>query len=182
MEFISERVSIDRTEGRFSVVISPRLSPLKRNLLVLWLLLWTLCGAYIFYARTEMPEGSAQRQYFLAFLAFWAYFELRMLRVVLWRLKGFELWRVKDGRLTVKDSILGLGSANHYFIENIKQLGFLQIDLSSFKWQLNESPWVIGGERIGFEHLGKKVVIGKGLHNEEAKQLVLELKRAMKAR
>ncbi len=181
MEFISERVSIDRTEGRFSVVISPRLTPGKRNLLIAWVVLWTLCGVYILYERTKLPQGDPLRQYLLAFLAFWGYFEIRIARVMLWRIKGFELWRLQDGRFTVKDSLFGIGGANHYFIDNIQKPSLIEIDRTSFQWQLNESPWVMGGERLTFDHLGKKVVIGKGLTEEEAKILLVELKKVLKA-
>jgi hypothetical protein len=181
MEFISERVSIDRRPERFSVVISPRLSPGRRNMLIAWVLLWTASGVLIFLERRQLPVGDPVRQYLLAFLAFWAYFEIRVVRALLWRLKGFELWRVKEGVLTVKDSILGFGNAHRYFVQNIQKLGLIVHEKDSFKQQLNESFWVIGGERIGFEHLGRKVVLGKGLNEEEAKRLVVELKEVVRA-
>ena len=177
MEFISDRVSMDRSEGRLSVVISPRLAQSRRYLLITWVLLWTVCGVLIFRERLSLPAGDPLRQYLLAFLAFWAYFEIKVLRALLWRLKGFELWRVKDGTLTIKDSIFGFGTANSYFVQNIQKLGLINIEPTSWKWQMNESGWVIGGERLGFEHLGKKVVFGKGLSDEEARQLVPVLKK-----
>jgi hypothetical protein len=45
---------------------------------------------------------------------------------------------------------------------------------------LNQSGWVVGGERLGFEHLGKKIIFGKGLTDEEARRLVPILKDALK--
>ncbi len=179
MKFISERVSIDRSADRFSVVISPRLSRLNQTLLVTWVLAWTFCGAYVLYEWAQLPSGDPLRQYLLAFLAFWAYFEFTVVRVLLWRLKGFEIWRIKGDRFTIKDSILGFGKANDYFIQNIQKLGLIEIDETSFKWQMNESFWVMGGERIGFEHLGKKVVFGKGLTKEEAAQILPVLQKAL---
>ncbi|MBL7957534.1 MAG: hypothetical protein JNM49_06215, partial [Flavobacteriales bacterium] len=131
MEFISERVSIERSDGRLSVVISARLSRRKRFTLLAWVSAWLICGALIMYERSKVPAGDPLRQYLLAFLAFWLYFMLQTGRAALWRLKGFELWRVKDGRLTIKDSILGFGRATEYFAENIKGLGLLNIDRGS---------------------------------------------------
>jgi hypothetical protein len=139
-----------------------------------------LSGVYVVLTRSELPEGDPLRQYLLAFLAFWAYFLLMIGRATLWRLKGFELWRIKDGVLTVKDSLFGYGRAHDYFVDNISRLGLLQIERSSWKYQWNESDWVIGGERLGFEHLGKKVVFGKGLTEEEARKLVPILKDALR--
>lgn len=180
MEFISERVSFDRSGDRLSVVITPRLSRGKQTLLLTWVLAWTFIGIYVIYERTRLPEGDPLRQYLLAFLAFWAYFEFQVGRALLWRLKGFELWRVKEDVFTLKDSILGFGKANNYFIQNIQKLDVMEIDEASWKWQMNESIWLMGGERIQFEHLGKKVAFGKGLTPEEAKQLVPVLKHALK--
>jgi hypothetical protein len=54
------------------------------------------------------------------------------------------------------------------------------LDQRSWKWQWNNSIWVIGGERLGFEHHGRKVVFGKGLNDEEARRLVPILKDALK--
>lgn len=179
MEYLSERVSVDRKDGRTSVVITARLSKGKETLLVSWALAWLLCGAYLIHARLQLPVGDPVRQYLLAFLAFWAYYMVVVGRALLWRLKGFELWRIKDGTLTVKDSILGFGKATPYFVDNIQKLGLIQVDERSWKWQLDQSAWMIGGARIGFEHLGRKVIFGKGLTEAEAKQLIPLLKHAL---
>lgn len=179
MEYVSERVSVDRKDGRTSVVITARLTKGKETLLVTWALAWFLCGAYLLYARLQLVSGDPIRQYLLAFLAFWAYYLVVVGKAVLWRLKGSELWRIKDGTLTVKDSILGFGKATDYFVDNIQKLGIIQVDERSWKWQLDQSAWMIGGARLGFEHLGRKVVFGKGLSDEEARQLVPLLKHAL---
>ncbi|MCB0764330.1 MAG: hypothetical protein R2815_09235 [Flavobacteriales bacterium] len=179
MEYLSERVSVSRADGRTSVVISARLPKSKEALLITWAVAWSLCGAYVLYARSAVPEGDPLRQYMLAFLAFWAYFAFKVGKALLWRLKGFELWRIKDGTLTIKDSLFGFGKARPYFVDNITHLGLLNIDERSWKWQLNDSFWVIGGERLGFEHMGRKVAFGKGLSPEEARKLVPVLKAAL---
>ncbi len=179
MEFLSERVSLDKREGVTSVVISPRLSRGNEALLLAWVLAWTCCGAYVIYALFQMAPGQ-ERSFTLAFMAFWTYFEVRMVRVLLWRTKGFEKWRLKDGTLTIKDEILGYGRANDYFVENIQKLGLIDMDRTSWKWQLNDSFWLMGGERLGFEHLGKKIVFGKGLTDEEAKRVLVTLQEALK--
>ncbi|MCB0818397.1 MAG: hypothetical protein KDB77_12885, partial [Flavobacteriales bacterium] len=106
MEYLSDRVSVDRGKGRTSVVISARLPKSRETLLVTWALAWTVAGAYMIWEVSRMPSGEL-RQYLLIFLAFWTYFEVKVLKAVAWRLKGFELWRIKDGTLTLKDSLWG---------------------------------------------------------------------------
>lgn len=183
MEFISERISVERGPGTMSVVITARLSSMQRALLLAWATAWTFCGAYFVYELVETDKPDL-RKGLIIMLAFWAYFAFGVVRTLLWRLKGFELWRIKDGTFTVKHSVLRYGKATDYFIANMKGFGTLNIDMDSWKWQLNDSFWTRGAERIGFEHLGKKIAIGRGITEAEARDLskvVAEgLKRARK--
>jgi len=179
MEFISDRVSIERLDECTTVVISNRLPKLQERLLLGWLLAWTVCG-YVFLYEAYRGVGQDLRVPMLILLSFWAYFEFRILRVVLWRLKGFELWRVQDGELTIKDSLYRIGKANRYFIANIKRFGLLNMDETSWKWQMSDSFWTRGAERLGFEYHDKKVAFGRGLTKEEAGKLVHALAAALK--
>ena len=175
MEFVSDRVSVDRSKGRLSIVISARLSRGKETLLLTWFLAWLACGGYVILEITRLPAGN-ERQFLIAFLAFWLYFVLRIGRVVAWRLKGFESLRVKDGVLTIKNSIFGFGRAHDHFTDNITGLRLLDLDPRSWKFQLNESFWVMGGERLRFEHVGKQVIFAKGLDPQEAARVLAILK------
>lgn len=183
MEFITERVSIERRPDGMSVVISNRLPSGKFLLLAGWLVAWTFCGG-VFIDEAGRNTDPALRVPFIIMIAFWAYFELRILRVVLWRTKGFELWQIRDGEFTIKDSLFGYGKANRYFVANIQRFGLLNLDETSWKWQMSDSFWTRGGERLGFEYQGKKVAFGRGLTKEESDQLVhlvgKELKRERK--
>ncbi|HMN05375.1 MAG TPA: hypothetical protein PKD45_06580 [Flavobacteriales bacterium] len=184
MEFISDRVSIERAGEGMSVVIGNRLPKGQLYLLVGWLVAWTFCGAAFMYEAWTNTNPDL-RIPLVVMIAFWAYFELRILRVVLWRTKGFELWRIQDGEITIKDSLFGYGKANRYFIANIQRFGLLNMDETSWKWQMSDSFWTRGGERLGFEYLEKKVAFGRGLTKAEADQLAhvvaKELKRERKA-
>lgn len=177
MERVSDRVSVNREPGRTTVVISARLSRGREALLVAWTLAWLVCGGLILWETLRQPKGEL-RQYLFVFLAFWTYFLVRVGRAALWRLKGFELWRIKDGVLTIKDSVLGYGKATDHAMENISDLGPLDRDQRSWKWHLNESFWVMGGERLQFTALGRKVAFGKGLNDAEAARLLAILKHA----
>ena len=122
IERISDRVSVDRSAGRTSVVIDARATPAKRALITAWTIAWVACGVAVLVERAQLAPGDPLRQYLLAFIAFWAYFLVMIGKALLWRWRGLELWRVKDGRFTIKDSILGYGRAHDYFVENIQAL------------------------------------------------------------
>lgn len=179
MEFISDRVSVERTPQALSVVITARLPSLQRALLLAWTTVWTLCGLYYIQELRHTADPDLQRGLPIM-IAFWAYFEFHVLRTLLWRTFGFEVWRLKDGVLTVKNSLWRYGKAHDYFVDNIQQFGPLNIDEGSWKWQLNDSFWNRGAERIGFEHLGRKVAIGRGLTAREATDMNLVMTAALK--
>lgn len=184
MEFISDRISIERQGEGISIVIGSRLPKEKWALLIGWLVAWTLCGVAFLYEFLYGP-GPDMRIPLLIMLAFWAYFELRIIRVMLWRKKGFELWLLKDGELTIKNSLYRFGKATSYFIANIQRLGLLNMDEASWKWQMSDSFWTRGAERLGFEYHEKKVAFGRGLTEDEARKVIhllaAELKRERKA-
>ena len=127
MEFISERVSVERSAGRTSVVISARPTPLQRTLLVTWLVAWTCCGAYFVYTLVNGVDAELRRG-LLVMLAFWAYFEFHVLRTFLWRTRGFELWRLVGGVFTVKQSLWRFGKARDHFVDNMEDFGLLAED------------------------------------------------------
>ncbi len=180
MEFISERVSVDTpAAGGISVVVGNRLPRRQLVLLLGWLAAWTFCGAAFAYELAQ-DLNKEMRLTLAIMLAFWLYFEVRILRVVLWRTKGFELWRLQDGELTIKDSLFRFGKANRYFVANIQRFGLLNIDKDSWKWQMSDSFWTRGAEQLGFEYQGKKVAFGRGLTEAEAKALARELASALK--
>ncbi len=170
MEFISDRVSTDRADGKFSVVIGARISGGQMAMLWAWLLAWLLCGAYFFSELLRTPQGDFKVT-LIVMLAFWAYSASRAPRTVFWRAKGFELWKLDNGELTVKNSLWGYGKASRYFVGNIQRFGLLNMEETSWKWQMSDSFWTRGAERIGFEYNGKKVAIGRGLTKPEAEKL-----------
>ena len=84
MEFISDRISIERQDEGLSIVIGSRLPNGMWALLIGWLVAWSFCGLAFIYEFIR-SSGSGMRIPLLIMLAFWAYFELRIIRVVLWR-------------------------------------------------------------------------------------------------
>lgn len=175
MERISDRVSVERSKEQMTVVISARLPRAKEGLLMAWVLMWTVCGAVFIQQFATLPNGS-MRAFMLGMCAFWLFYELRIGYTLMWRMKGFELWRVKGGTLTIKDSVFGYGKARDRFIANIKDLAPLNIDRNDWRLQFTDSFWTMAGERLGFTYLQERVAFGKGLSDEEAQALVKILK------
>ena len=117
-------MSVQRSEGRFSVVISGKVEPWKEALLFAWVFAWTACGIYFLYTFLNATDRDLKLG-LMVMLIFWAYFEMRIGKALLWRKFGKELIRLKDGVLSFKNDINGYGKSQDHFVQNIEKLEFI---------------------------------------------------------
>lgn len=167
---ISERISYKKHPDFITLVISPRLEEKKQLLLSFWFFAWTFCGlvfiSQLFFAKTQEFIISL-----IVMISFWAYYEYRIGYVWMWRRKGVELIKLEDGKMTYKRSLRSMGKAYDFYVDNIRNFGFVEIKPTSFGAVMSNSFWVIGGERLRFEYQNKEVKIGIQLSDEEADKL-----------
>jgi len=182
----------------------------KINLLFAWLLLWTISGViYISMYINASNEGSFYRyQYDLAYtqgkrdvattiykdieknqgkrifilglLAFWAYFEYKVGKTFLFRKFGKEKLWIKNGNLFYQREINKRGKKKEYNPTLINNLEVLKPNRGDFFVQMQESFWVIGGERLMFSYASKHVKFGIQLTDKEADTIYKELKKELK--
>jgi hypothetical protein len=172
IKYISNRVSYRELPHEITVVISPRISKAKFVALSIWLILFTLCGLFIasqlfvrgydFYTKTGI----------FAFTAFWGWFIYKTGYAWFWRKSGREFIRIHDGTLTIKRSINTYGKTYNFLIGNIKGIDKRDLAERSFSAELEKSFWVVAGERIKFDYLGREIRFGLQLNDEESKRLV----------
>lgn len=172
IRFLTEQISCSERNNSFTLVIAARNERWKEALLLAWVLAWTTSGVFFML---ELGRGDISREMRIAlvvFLFFWAYFEIKTVRALFWRLWGFEQIRFTPGQLTYKRSIKGYGKRYDYFLDNID--GFKRTDIAprSFVAAMEDSFWVVGGERIYFEHLNRKQGLAMQLSEEDSKKLI----------
>ncbi|MCT4561019.1 MAG: hypothetical protein N4A41_06545, partial [Crocinitomicaceae bacterium] len=63
------------------------------------------------------------------------------------------------------------GKAVPYFHENIQKIRMTMPKENSLQAVWENSPWVVGGERIEFDYLGKVIRLGRKVEEKEAKIL-----------
>jgi len=169
--FIGDQVSYRLKPDGCSVVITARTERWKETLLVVWVLAWTICGAYFLY-ELSLPHPRETKMALVIMLFFWFYFELKIGRAMLWRLWGYEQVLFSKGRFSIKRSIKGYGKRHDYFTDNINHFHKVDMPANSFLSFMENSFWVLGGERIYFEHLSKKVALGRQLDEETTVKLI----------
>ncbi len=179
MRLISERISIEENKERVSVIILGKIERWKESLLMFWLLAWTFSGSvFIYYFLAETPFQYTLPMFVL--LAFWAYFELKIARVFMWRRSGFEHIEFKEDLFSIKNNLRGFGKKQEFDIHDIKEFrGIIQSNKNFFAF-MDQSFWILGGEQVYFKYKNKDIIFGKQIDKKEERALLLILNKMIK--
>lgn len=171
VKYISPRISYRENQGETTLVISSQIAKPKFVMLTVWLCLFGLSGLLIVSQIFVPGYPGMTRIGFIAFTSFWAYFMYRLGYVWWFRKSGMEFIRLQDGKLSIKRAIHTYGKSHEFLIGNIKHFGQRVQAQKSFSTELENSFWVLGGERLQFEYLGRDIRFGIQLTDEEVQKL-----------
>jgi hypothetical protein len=175
MDFIGDQISITSSDNEWNIVILSLRDKTKNILLFAWLFVWSVCGVIMitqYFASTNQDIKTV----IIVWVGFWCYFEYKIARAHIWHKSGKEVINIKNGKLAYKKDVSGKAKALEYDCETIKNLRFIEPNENSFMETINNSYWVIGGEKLGFEYLGDEIKFGFQLKNEDAKALLKFIK------
>lgn len=170
MEYIGKRISIKRSENETSIVILSTADKTKKRLLLAWFILWTLSGVIVF-TQYFVIKDEQTKVAIMVWLGFWGYFEYKTFRAVMWRSYGIEKIKLRDRKIFYKRDIAGKGKIKVYEFDFIKDFRVIESKENSFFDNLNNSYWVIAGEKLTFDYYGKEIKIGLQLDETDAKAL-----------
>lgn len=178
MEYIGKRISIKRIGDETSIVILSTVDILKKKLLFVWFALWTICGIIVFTQYFVMDDEQTKVA-IIVWMGFWAYFEYKTFKAVMWRSFGMEKIKIRDRKLFYKKAVRGRGKIKVYEFDFIKDFKVMESKENSFFENLNNSYWVIAGEKLTFDYYGKEIKFGFQLNDEDAKALFKFIKNKM---
>jgi hypothetical protein len=169
-KFIGKRIAVRRTKGEIEIIITQQIERWQEAMLISWILAWFFCGVVIM-ANTFTAGGSMQIM-LIVVCSLWLYFFIRILKAYLWRKFGSEIMVMKAGKMTLKNAFGNFGKTEEFNYQHIFKLGLVKRDPGNFFAFLDDSFWVIGGERIGFNYSNSKIRIGKQLSLKDAELLI----------
>ena len=179
MDYIGKRISIKRKENEISIVIISLKEKAKNILLTIYLALWSLSGIIVFSQYLVIPNANT-RLALLVWLAFWAYFEYKIFKAYMWRKFGVEKIKLRNSKFLYKRDRAGKGKIKEYEYDFIKNLKFIEPKENSFFENINNSYWVIAGERLAFDYYGKEIKFGIQLEEADAKALLKLISKEIK--
>lgn len=170
MEYIGKRISIKKTENEVSIVILSTADKTKKILLFVWFILWTLSGIVVLSQFFLIPDQNTKVG-IIVWMGFWAYFEYKIFKAVMWRSYGIEKIKLREGKLFYKRDVAGRGKIQVYEFDFIKDLRIIQAKENSLMDNLNNSYWVIAGEKVAFDYYGKEIKLALQLDEADTKAL-----------
>ncbi len=169
MKLIGDRISIKSSADRTTAVIGTRIQSWKESLLAGWIVCWLICIVVINYYIFQ-TDSNQEIIFLFAITLFMLYYAYRIIKVYAWRKWGMEYLKISDEAITYKRSIRGYGKARVFPLSDVKKVSIITKEDGSFAKVLEESFWVMGGERISFEYDEKQVRIGMQLSDKDAKE------------
>ena len=176
LQVIGKRSSILTKEGVFSLVILPTAEKKKTNLLFLWLMAWSVSGMIILVNYFKLTNDNAKLM-IIVWLAFWAYFEFKIIRVYMWKRFGQEKLWIKNGVLHYQQNINGRGKIKEYDLNLISDWSVINVEEANIADAFSQTFWVKGGERLEFICQGKLVKFGMQLPTEDAAKILTAIKK-----
>jgi len=174
MRFISDRISIQEDKHILSVIIFGKIERWNESLILFWLLAWSFSGAvFFYYFLSDSPYQYSLPMFIL--IAFWAYFEFKILRVFLWRRSGFEHIEFDDDLFSIKNNLKGYGKKQKFDILKIDEFKGINQSNKNFFAFMDQSFWALGGDQIFFKYNKKDIIFGKQIDKKEEKALILVL-------
>jgi hypothetical protein len=181
---LSDRIGFVKGQDDLTVYIKASGKKDQRKLTIFkaWLIFWSIAGFIIlsqlffsFYTREE-------KLYMVIYLAFWGYFEYRMLKAYYFRKYGIETVYINNDKFMLRRDILSKQGKPKYYQANHKNPFHEVEDKSgSVNRSYYTSFWVVSGGTIGFANSGGENRLGLQLPKEDAQKLIRLMNAYVKA-
>lgn len=181
IQAIGKRSSILIKDQVFSLVILPTDDKKKVNLMFLWLLAWSVSGVIVITNYFTLQQQSA-KLFIIVWLAFWAYFEFKIIRVYMWKRFGKEKLWIKNGTLFYQQDTNGRGKVKEYDLNLVSNFELVELTRGSIADTFSQTFWVKGGERIEFNCQSKNIRFGMQLEDDDAKKIIASLNKFLKVK
>ena len=173
---LSGKVVIENSGKEKTIKVYPYQEKWKTNLIKIWLVLWSICGAIVLLEL--FSNISKEQKLFMAiYIVFWLYFELKMLAVIRWRTSGLECLRFIENKLILEKTVQGKGFPVELSFDEIKKVHIPEISKVSFAAVFNNSYWLEGQETIVIETPKKKYGFGFQLKKSDSEKIMKEILR-----
>jgi len=173
---MNNRITVSKNDAKLKIVIKAFLDKKKQQMLLIWILLFSVCGIAIIAQFFENYD-TGTKVFFGVYVAFWIYFEFKVVYAFRWRRQGVEIIMIENSKLTLTKSIGKRGVTQQYELKEIKKIDFFEDSNGGFVKSMNTSYWNINKYHIALTLENSIVPFGIDLTNKEAKNIINELRK-----
>jgi hypothetical protein len=176
---MDKRINISKKENTLEIEIKALKDDAKQKILLVWIVLFSLCGVAIlsqFFYDYDKPT----KFFFAVYLAFWLFFEFKVIYAYRWRNAGLEKIIVNGAEITLIKEIGKRGITQVINSDKISNLRLYEPEELSFIKSINTSYWNINKYSLAFDYQGKPLPFAIDLDKTEAKKLLNEIRGVLK--
>lgn len=171
---MAERITINNKNNSIEIEIKAFKDKTKQKMLLVWIVLFSLCGLAILSQFFYGYDKSSQL-FFAVYLAFWLFFEFKVIYAYRWRNSGMEKIIINDTEIILIKEIGKRGITQPIKINEISNLRCYEPDEPGFIKSINSSYWNINKYSLAFDYENKPVPFAIDLDKNEAKKLLKEM-------
>lgn len=171
MKWIGERISFVDEPSKTTVVIHAKDIGWIKSAMGAWVAMWVAIGAIVTWAYFTFDINEQEAVAIIVFIGFWVYYAYKVIKSWAWFMWGKELIKIDEAAFYYKRSVLKYGKSRPYLLENISKIRLHHPEEKSFQAAWERSPWIVGGERLEFDYMGKVIKIGRKLEARDAELL-----------
>jgi hypothetical protein len=170
-----ERIKTIKESDFQRIQVLPIHNPPKNFMMLIWLALWSVCGALVL-TQLFLANESNTKVICIIYMGFWTYFELLIVRIYRWRKSGKEEIDIYSDKVVINRITSNRGIPVEYQKREIKNVRINKDQKQSlFAKLLFDEYWNMGSETILFDYNGKQLGIGLQLDEQETKYLLRQL-------
>lgn len=171
---MTKRINISKKENTIEIEIKALKENAKQKMLLVWIVLFSLCG-FAILSQFFYDYDKYTKLFFVIYLAFWLFFEFKVIYAYRWRNAGLEKIIVNKAEITLIKEIGKRGITQTIKINEISNLRCYEPDEPSFIKSINLSYWNINKYSLAFDFENKPVPFAIDLDKNEATKLLKEI-------
>lgn len=171
---MAERINISKKDNNLEIEIKALKDDTKQKILLVWIVLFSLCG-FAILSQFFYDYDNSSKVFFGVYLAFWLFFEFKVIYAFRWRNAGMEKIILNKTEIILIKEIGKRGITQTIKINEISNLRCYEPDEPSFIKSINLSYWNINKYSLAFDFENKPVPFAIDLDKNEATKLLKEI-------
>lgn len=171
---MSDRLQVNKQENELEITIKSFKDESKQKMLLVWIILFSVCGLAI-VSQFFYDYDKSSKLFFAVYLAFWMFFEFKVIYAFRWRNSGSEKIKIGNDKIELIKEIGKRGITQVIALNEISNLRLFESEEPGFIKVMNASYWNINKYTITFDYENKPVPFAIDLDKNDAKKLLKEI-------